>query len=66
MIDKINALPEKIGFGIGLTLILGVPLLLFFFSFGIWTTMIVEGIVFFVATLLILSAADKRHRDKKK
>jgi hypothetical protein len=68
MIDKIKTLPEKFAFGIGLILILGVDLFLFLFSFGIWTTMIVRGIVVCVAILFVLSAADKRHSriDKKK
>ena len=71
LIDKIKALPEKVAFVIGLTLILGSGLLLFLlsylFSFGIWTTMIVQGIVFGVAFIFISSAADKRHPpiDKK-
>ena len=65
MIEKIKALPAKVAFGIGLTLILVSG---FLFSFENWTAMIVRGIVFGVATLFILSAADKRHSriDKKK
>ena len=65
MIDKIKALPEKKALGIGLTLIIGVQVLLFllsfFFSIGIWTTRIIEAIVFFVGILLITSAIHKRH-----
>ncbi len=65
MIEKITALPEKVAFGIGLSLLLGVPLLLFllsmFFSFSILTTWIVEGLAFFLATVFILSAASKKH-----
>ena len=65
MVDKIKALPEKVAFAIGLTLILTVGLLLFLYSLlfpiGIWTAMIIEGIVFGIATLFILSAADNRH-----
>ena len=65
MIDKLKALPGKVAFAIGLTLILSIGLLLFLYSLlfpiGIWTTMIIEGIVFGIATLFILSAADKRH-----
>lgn len=65
MIDKIKAIPEKIAFRIGLILILGVQilsvLLSFLFSFGIWTTRIIEGIVYFVGFLFIISAAHKRH-----
>ncbi len=65
MIEKIKALPEKAAFGIGLTLILVSG---FLFSFENWNAMIVRGIVIGVATLFILSAADKRHslNDKKK
>lgn len=65
MLDKIKALPEKVTFAIGLTLILTVGLLLFFYSLlfpiGIWTALIIEGIVFGIAILFILSAADSRH-----
>ena len=65
MLDKIKALPEKVALAIGLTLILTVGLLLFLYSLlfpiGIWTAMIIEGIVFGIATLFILSAADNRH-----
>ena len=65
MIGKIKALPEKVAFGIGLTLILVSG---FLFSFENWTAMIVRGIVFGVATLFVLSAFDKRYSriDKKK
>lgn len=65
MLDKIKALPEKVAFAIGLSLILTIGVLLFLYSIlfriGIWTVMIIEGIVFGIATLFILSAADKRH-----
>ena len=65
MVDKIKALPEKVALAIGLNLILTVGLLLFLYSLlfpiGIWTAMIIEGIVFGIATLFILSAADNRH-----
>ncbi|WP_172369355.1 hypothetical protein [Sporosarcina jiandibaonis] len=65
MIAKFKALPEKLSFAIGFTLILAIGLLLFFYSLlfpiGIWTVMIIEGIVFGIATLFILSAADKRN-----
>ena len=65
ILDKLKALPEKVAFAIGLTLILTIGLLLFLYSLlfpiGIWTTMIIEGIVFGIAILFILSAADKRH-----
>ena len=65
MLDKIRALPEKVAFVIGLTLILTVGLLLFLssllFPIGIWTALIIEGIVFGIAILFILSAADSRH-----
>ena len=65
MLDKIKALPEKVAFAIGLTLTLAIGLLLFLYSLlfpiGIWTALIIEGIVFGIATLFILSAAEKRH-----
>ncbi|RDW19910.1 hypothetical protein [Oceanobacillus chungangensis] len=65
MLDKIKSLSERTAFAIGLTLILVSPILLFLlsesFSFGVWTTMIVQGFVFGIAILFILSAADKRH-----
>jgi hypothetical protein len=72
MLDKIKALPEKVSFAIGFTLILGSGLLLFLlsllFPIGTWTTMIVGGIVSGIAIIFILNAADKRHLhiDKKK
>ncbi|WOD65266.1 hypothetical protein NQZ71_25595 (plasmid) [Niallia taxi] len=65
MLDKIKSLPAKLAFSIGLTLIIGSPLLLFLFSslfsIGTWTIMIVQGIIFCIALLFIVSAADKRH-----
>ncbi|MFC0476763.1 hypothetical protein ACFFHF_16295 [Robertmurraya beringensis] len=65
MLDKIKSLPVKLAFSIGLTLILASGLLLFLFSslFSIdtWIIMIVQGVIFAVAMLFILSAADKRH-----
>lgn len=66
MLDKIKALPEKMSFAIGLTLLLGSGVLLFLlsllFPIGKVTTMIVGGIVFGMAFLFIANAADKRHR----
>lgn len=66
MLDKIKALPEKMSFAIGLTLLLGSGILLFLlsllFPIGKVTTMIVGGIVFCIAFLFIANAADKRHR----
>lgn len=63
MIERIKVLPEKTAAGIGLTLIVVSGL----FSFESWTVMIVRGIVIGIATLFILSVADKRHSriDKK-
>ncbi len=65
MLDGIKALPEKVAFTIGLSLILCSPLCLFFMSFlfplGNGTKMIIGSVVYFFALLLILSAADKRH-----
>jgi hypothetical protein len=72
MLDRIKALPEKVAFAIGLTLILGSGLLLFLlsllFPIGNWTTMIVGGIILGIAFLFIASAADKRNSriNKKK
>lgn len=51
MIDKIKALPEKVAFRIGLTLIFVSGCL---FSFENWTAMIVRGSVIFEATLFIV------------
>jgi hypothetical protein len=65
MLDKIKSLPVKLAFSIGLTLILVSALLLFLlsslFSIGTWTIMIVQGVIFCIAMLFIVSAADKRH-----
>ena len=65
MIDKIKAIPEKAAFTIGLSLILFVPLFLFFisllFPLGYWTEMIINLVAIFFSTLFVLSAADKRH-----
>jgi hypothetical protein len=72
MLDRIKALPVKVAFAIGLTLILGSGLLLFLlsllFPIGNWTTMIVGGIIWGIAFLFIVSAADKRNSriNKKK
>lgn len=66
--EKIKALPEKISFAIGLTLLLGSGVLLFLlsllFPIGKMTTMIVGCIVFCIAFLFIANAADKRHKKK--
>lgn len=68
MLDKIKALPEKMSFAIGLTLLLSSGILLFLlsllFPIGKVTTMIVGGIVFGMAFLFIANAADKRHQNK--
>ena len=64
MLDKMKALPEKMSFAIGLSLIVGSGVLLFLlsllFPIGKWTMMIVGGIVFGMAFLFISNAADKR------
>ena len=64
MIDKIKALPEKKALAIGLTLIIGVQIFLFLLSFflsiGIWTTRIIESIVFLVGVLFITSAIHQK------
>ncbi|WP_099361427.1 hypothetical protein [Fredinandcohnia onubensis] len=65
MIAKIKALPEKKAFRIGISIIVISPLLLFLFSLlfpiGNWITIIIQGIIWGIATLFVLSAADKRH-----
>ncbi|OCA84149.1 hypothetical protein A8F94_15615 [Bacillus sp. FJAT-27225] len=70
MRDKLNAIPERIGFAIGITLILVSSLLLYllslFFNIGPWTQMVVGVPIWFIATLFIVSAADKRHGINKK
>jgi len=72
MLDKIKDLPEKVAFAIGLTLLLVSGSLLFLlsllFQIGNWATWILGGIIWFIASLFIASAADKRHSrlDKKK
>ncbi len=64
MLDKIRALPEKLAFAIGLSLTLLSPIVLFIFPVGKWTA-IVQAIVWGIGILFILSAADKRHSNKK-
>ncbi len=65
MIAKIKALPEKKAFMIGMSIIVISPLLLFLLSLltpiGNVITIIIQGIVWGIATLFVLSAADKRH-----
>ncbi|AXI08730.1 hypothetical protein CUC15_07290 [Oceanobacillus zhaokaii] len=65
MIDKMKALPKKIAFTIGIILILVSPILLFLmselFSFSVWTSIIIQGFVYGVAAIFIISAADERH-----
>lgn len=65
MIAKIKALPEKKAFMIGMSIIVISPLLLFLFSLlvpiGNWMTMIIQAIIWGIATLFVLSAADKKH-----
>jgi hypothetical protein len=65
MVDKLRAIPEKVSFVIGLTLILFSPILLFFlsilFPLSIWTKIIIEAILCFFAIIFILSASDKRN-----
>lgn len=64
MLNKIRALPEKLAFDIGLSLIVFSPIILFLMPYDKWTA-IVQAIVWGIATLFILSAADKRHSSKK-
>ncbi|WP_175987325.1 hypothetical protein [Bacillus sp. Marseille-Q1617] len=61
MVVKISELPEKLAFTIGLSLILVSPIVLFVIPFGKWMGMIVQAVIWFIAVLFILSAADKRH-----
>ncbi|WP_339226330.1 hypothetical protein NSQ77_12470 [Oceanobacillus sp. FSL K6-2867] len=67
MLDKIKSLPEKPAFVIGLSLILFSPILLFLTSLlasaGKWIV-IIQAIIWGIAILLILSAADKRYSRK--
>ncbi|WP_338472416.1 hypothetical protein R4Z10_06625 [Niallia sp. XMNu-256] len=71
MLVKMKALPEKVAFIIGLSLILGSGLLLFLlslvFSIDNWITMAVGGMIWGIAFIFIAIAADKRHSriDKK-
>jgi len=60
MLDKIKALPEKLAFAKGFSLTLFSPIVLYLLSFGKFTA-IIQAIVWGVASLFILSAADKRH-----
>lgn len=64
-----KALPEKLSFAIGLTLLLGSGVLLFLlsllFPIGKVTTMVVGGIIIAIAFLFIANAADKRHKASK-
>ncbi|OIJ20704.1 hypothetical protein BKP45_08660 [Anaerobacillus alkalidiazotrophicus] len=66
MLDKIKALPEKLAFAIGISLILFSPIVLFLLSFGKWTATIQAIVWGIIATLFILSAADKRHSHKNR
>ena len=65
MLGKIKALPGKVAFAIGISLILTINVFLWLYSLlfpiGIWVASIIEGIVFGIAMLFLLSAADKRH-----
>lgn len=66
MLNKIKELPEKLAFFIGLSLTLFSPIILLLMSFGELMTILIQAIVWGVATLFILSAADKRHFRKGK
>jgi hypothetical protein len=61
MLIKIRELPEKVAFTIGLSLIFVSPIVLLFISVGKWMTIVIQSIVWAVAFLFILSAADRRH-----
>ena len=61
MIDKIKALPERMAFVIGLSLTLLSPIVLYLLPIDDWTTMLMQAMIWGVAILFIVSAADKRH-----
>lgn len=69
MLKKIKEAPEKSAFMIGLALIIITPVLLFllshFFPINSGLMLVIEGIVFFVAILFILSAASQRLKPKE-
>lgn len=60
MLDNIKAVPEKIAFLIGISLILSSGFISFFIRSHASST-IVQGFIICVATLFVLSAADQRH-----
>ncbi len=66
MINKINELPERLAFIIGLSLTLFSPLIFFLLSFGELTTILVQAFTWGIAAIFIVSAADKRHLRKGK
>ena len=65
MIAKIKALPEKKAFMLGISIIVISPILLFLFSLLVpisnWMMIIIQAIIWGIATIFVLSAADKRH-----
>ncbi|MBU3107596.1 hypothetical protein [Clostridium gasigenes] len=60
MADKIKALPHKITFAIGLSLVLVGITISNILPLGI-CSMLVSGIPMFIGTIFILIASDKRH-----
>ncbi|RIW32026.1 hypothetical protein D3H55_14215 [Bacillus salacetis] len=70
MLQAVMALPEKAAFFLGLVVILLSEILLFVITlllpFPSSITIIIKAIVWFMAFLMILSAADKRRLRLKK
>jgi hypothetical protein len=60
MFKKIRTLPHKMLFAIGITLLLVGGTITHIFPFGIWS-ILMEGIIIFVASIFIVIASDKKH-----
>ncbi|WP_066254334.1 hypothetical protein [Neobacillus drentensis] len=63
ILNKIKSLPHKIIFAIGLTLNLAGVTLANILPFGIWSILI-EGILLFIGTILLVIASDNKHSNK--
>lgn len=63
ILNKVKSLPHKIIFAIGLTLNLIGVTLANIFPICIWSILI-EGILLFVGSILIVIASDKKHSNK--
>ncbi|MBO0962428.1 hypothetical protein J1P26_22255 [Neobacillus sp. MM2021_6] len=63
ILNKVKSFPHKIIFAIGLTLNLAGVTLANILPFGIWSILF-EGILLFVGTILIVNASDKKHSNK--